>query len=100
MTIATAIRAPARDHGRLRLRRGRRSPSTWPSPHRLGAAVLEILPDWRLFPDPRALRDRVADAGLAIHSAHGCWGGQSIRAPRVDLGDARPGGPRARRSTT
>ena len=58
--------------------------------HRLGATVLEILPDWRRYPDPRALRAPVADAGLSIHSAHGCWGGQAIRAPRVDLGSCDP----------
>jgi sugar phosphate isomerase/epimerase len=59
--------------------------------HRLGASVLEVLPDWRAWPDPVPLRARVADAGLAVHSAHGCWGGQSIRAPRVDLGAVDPG---------
>ena len=53
---------------------------------RLGAEVLEILPDWRAFPDPRPLRARVEELGLIIHGAHGCWGGQSIRANRVDLG--------------
>lgn len=52
----------------------------------LGASVLEILPEWSRLPDPRELRNRVADRGLAIHSAHGCWGGRTIRAPRVDLG--------------
>ena len=52
----------------------------------LGAASVEILPDWRTLPDPHNLRIRVADAGLIVHSAHGCWGGQSIRAGRVDLG--------------
>lgn len=52
---------------------------------RLGASLVEILPDWRSYPDPAALRDQVADAELSIHSAHGCWGGQSIRASRVDL---------------
>jgi sugar phosphate isomerase/epimerase len=57
---------------------------------RLGAESLEILPEWRLEPDPAALRARVAARGLAIHSAHGCWGGQSIRAPRVDLGATEP----------
>ncbi|WP_406696098.1 sugar phosphate isomerase/epimerase family protein [Singulisphaera sp. Ch08] len=55
--------------------------------HRLGAEVLEIFPEWRSEPDPASLRTRVSDAGLVIHSAHGCWGGQSIRAARVDLGD-------------
>lgn len=53
---------------------------------RLGAGVLEILPDWRVYPDPLAMRSIAADQGFAIHSAHGCWGGQSIRARRVDLG--------------
>ena len=53
---------------------------------KLGASVVEILPEWRSLPDPSILRDQVSDAGLSIHSAHGCWGGQSIRAPRVDLG--------------
>jgi sugar phosphate isomerase/epimerase len=56
----------------------------------LGASVLEIFPAWRALPDPDALRGRVADRGLAIHSAHGCWGGQSIHAPRVDLGQPDP----------
>ena len=54
------------------------------------AEVLEILPNWRAFPDPGPLRDRVEQRGLAIHSAHGCWGGQSIRAHRVDLGSTDP----------
>ncbi len=53
---------------------------------RLGATTLEILPEWRVLPDPKALRAITSDAGFAIHSAHGCWGGQSIRAARVDLG--------------
>ena len=56
----------------------------------IGATTLEILPEWRAFPDPKILRVEVADAGLAIHSAHGCWGGQSIAAPRVDLGQTAP----------
>jgi sugar phosphate isomerase/epimerase len=57
----------------------------------LGAGVVEILPDWRAFPDPGPLRTLVEDLGIKIHSAHGCWGGQCIRAQRVDLGslDAR-----------
>ncbi len=57
---------------------------------RLGAEVVEILPDWRAFPDPAPSATRVEDRGLAIHSAHGCWGGQSIRAERVDLGSTDP----------
>ncbi len=57
---------------------------------RLGARVLEILPDWRTYPDPLRMRTIAADRGFAIHSAHGCWGGQSIRARRVDLGSTDP----------
>jgi sugar phosphate isomerase/epimerase len=56
----------------------------------LGAEVVEVLPDWRAFPDPSSLRARVGDLGLKIHSAHGCWGGQSIQAQRVDLGNPDP----------
>ena len=56
----------------------------------IGAEVLEILPRWRDLPDPAVLRTRVADHGLTIHSAHGCWGGESIKAPRVDLGSTDP----------
>jgi sugar phosphate isomerase/epimerase len=56
----------------------------------IGANVLEILPDWSRFPDPELVRMRTADRGLAIHSAHGCWGGRTIRARRVDLGSADP----------
>lgn len=51
----------------------------------IGATHLEILPDWRSYPDPRELVARVADAGLVVHSAHGCWGGQAIAARGVDL---------------
>lgn len=57
---------------------------------RLGASVVELFPDWRSFPDPRPIRTMTADAGLFVHSAHGCWGGQSIHAPRVDLGSVDP----------
>jgi sugar phosphate isomerase/epimerase len=53
---------------------------------RLGARSLEILPDWRHLADASELATRVGDRGLSIHSAHGCWGGQTIRAERVDLG--------------
>jgi sugar phosphate isomerase/epimerase len=57
---------------------------------RLGARFLEVLPDWREYPDPHVAR-RVADnGGFVIHSAHGCWGGQTIRASRVDLGALDP----------
>ncbi|MGZ3319049.1 MAG: sugar phosphate isomerase/epimerase, partial [Isosphaeraceae bacterium] len=54
---------------------------------RLGAEVLEILPDWRALPDAGVVRQAVADRGLSIHSAHGCWGGRAIKASRVDLGE-------------
>jgi sugar phosphate isomerase/epimerase len=57
---------------------------------RLGARWLEILPDWRAWPNATDLRTRVADAGLIVHSAHGCWGGQTIQADRVDLGHPDP----------
>jgi sugar phosphate isomerase/epimerase len=53
---------------------------------RLGASVLEILPQWRDLPDPAPVRSAAADRGLSIHSAHGCWGSQAIKAYRVDLG--------------
>ncbi len=58
--------------------------------HRLGASVLEILPDWKTLPDPAELKRIVAGEGLLIHSAHGCWGSQTIRAGRVDLGSLDP----------
>jgi sugar phosphate isomerase/epimerase len=52
----------------------------------LGATLLEILPEWSRLPDPALVRQRAAAVGLSIHSAHGCWGGRTIRARRVDLG--------------
>lgn len=57
---------------------------------RLGAEVVEILPAWKSLPDPTVIRALVAELGLVIHSAHGCWGGQSIRANKVDLGSNDP----------
>jgi sugar phosphate isomerase/epimerase len=57
---------------------------------RIGASVLEILPDWGRFPDPAAISARAADHGLSIHSAHGSWGSRTIRATRVDLGSPDP----------
>jgi sugar phosphate isomerase/epimerase len=56
----------------------------------LGVSVLEILPGWSAFPDPLELAVRVQDYGFKVHSAHGCWGGQTIRARRVDLGSTDP----------
>ena len=58
--------------------------------HRLGVEVVEILPYWPSLPDPIPLKARIADVGLRIHSVHGCWGGQSIRADRVDLASLDP----------
>jgi sugar phosphate isomerase/epimerase len=52
----------------------------------LRATTLEVLPKWGTWPDPGEFRRRIADEGLTLHSAHGCWGAQSIRAARVDLG--------------
>jgi sugar phosphate isomerase/epimerase len=57
---------------------------------RLGVGVLEILPEWSGFPDPALVRRSAAERGLSIHSAHGCWGGRTIHAPRVDLGSTDP----------
>jgi sugar phosphate isomerase/epimerase len=56
----------------------------------LGASLLEILPLWSALPDPVALARRVETRGFSIHSAHGSWGGQTIRARRVDLGSTDP----------
>lgn len=56
----------------------------------IGAETLEILPLWKSLPDPLDLKTRAGDRGLKIHSAHGCWGGASIRALRVDLGSLDP----------
>jgi len=56
----------------------------------LGVQVLEILPLWSSLPDPEPLRRSVEDRGLCIHSAHGCWGGQAIKARYVDLASTDP----------
>jgi sugar phosphate isomerase/epimerase len=60
----------------------------------LGAQVVEILPEWSSFPDPAPLRRAVQDRGLVVHSVHGCWGGQSIRASRVEIAQADSAGRR------
>ena len=54
-----------------------------------------MLPEWGQFPDPALVRRAAADRGLSIHSAHGCWGGRTIRAARVDLGAIDPATHRA-----
>jgi sugar phosphate isomerase/epimerase len=61
----------------------------------LGATVVEVLPYWRALPDPAPVRKACDEAGLGIHSAHACWGGQSIAAPRVDLAEPEPAARRA-----
>ncbi len=57
---------------------------------RIGASCVEVLPDWRQYPDPILLKVHVEAAGLTVHSAHGCWSGQTIAASRVDLGSVDP----------
>jgi sugar phosphate isomerase/epimerase len=52
----------------------------------IGASLLEILPHWGRLLDATMAREQAGDRGLLIHSAHGCWGGRTIRARRVDLG--------------
>jgi sugar phosphate isomerase/epimerase len=52
----------------------------------LGATCLEVLPDWSRLPSPELLRGLLDDhPPLSIWSAHAPWGGQSIRARKVDL---------------
>jgi sugar phosphate isomerase/epimerase len=58
---------------------------------RIGARLLEILPHWQTLPHPHAIGQLAADRGIEIWSAHGCWGGQTIKASRVDLGSLDPG---------
>lgn len=53
---------------------------------RLGASCVEVLPDWRSLPDPRAFRALAQDHGVSVHSAHGGWGRRAIRAESIDLG--------------
>jgi sugar phosphate isomerase/epimerase len=52
---------------------------------RMGASVVEVLPDWENLPDPAVCRRAVSDAGLTLRSAHGSWGSRSITGTRVDL---------------
>lgn len=52
---------------------------------RIGASVVEVLPNWSVYPPPDDVARMSSERGIAIHSAHGCWGGQSIKASRVDL---------------
>lgn len=89
MTIATEIRRPI---GTMIVYGGpgRALDAELEIARKLGAEVLEILPDWAIEPDPLALRVRVVDRGFKIHSAHGCWGIRRIRARRVDLGNLDP----------
>ena len=57
---------------------------------RLGVTCVELFPHWRKLPVPATARRQVADVGLTVHSAHGCWGGHAIAARRVDLGCPDP----------
>jgi len=52
---------------------------------RIGASVVEVLPNWSVYPPADDIARMASERGIAIHSAHGCWGGQSIKASRVDL---------------
>lgn len=56
----------------------------------IGASCVEVLPDWRQYPDPIVLKVHAEDAGISVHSAHGCFSGQAIAARRVDLGSVDP----------
>ena len=57
---------------------------------KLGARCVEVLPQWRSEPDAATLKRQVADTGLFLHSAHGCWGTHTILARRVDLASTDP----------
>ncbi len=57
---------------------------------RLGATHLEIFPNWRAYPDPNELARIAKDRNFIVWSTHGCWGGQTIKASRVDLGSLNP----------
>lgn len=54
---------------------------------RLGASVVEVLPQWHSLPDPAQVRETIEHSGLKLWSVHGPWGGQAIKATRVDLAD-------------
>lgn len=56
----------------------------------IGADVVEFLPNWSAFPSSHEAKNQAADRGIRVHSTHGCWGGQTIKAQRVDLGAADP----------
>ena len=54
---------------------------------RLGASLVELLPQWHSLPEPGPVRETIAQSGLTLWSVHGPWGGQAIAAARVDLAD-------------
>jgi sugar phosphate isomerase/epimerase len=56
----------------------------------LGASCVEVLPLWNSRPDPSLAARQIQDAGLALWSAHGSWGGQSVFSHRVDLAATSP----------
>ncbi len=57
---------------------------------RLGARCLELLPYWANTPDPNLVRRQLAETDFLVHSVHGTWGSQTIKAFRVDLGHPEP----------
>ena len=58
---------------------------------RLGATVLEILPDWRVVTNASEMGKVVRDAGFRVHSVHGCWGARNVTGARIDLASTDPG---------
>lgn len=55
--------------------------------HSIGATSVELLPRWSDLPNPAEIRHQIEDSGLLLWSVHGPWGGQSIKAMKVDLSD-------------
>lgn len=53
----------------------------------IGARLVELLPRWSDLPDPKELSKCINNNSLNVWSVHGPWGGQSVRAQRVDLSD-------------
>lgn len=56
----------------------------------IGAEVVELLPRWSELPDAAELCARLEASGMKLWSLHGPWGGQSVKAERVDLSDPEP----------
>ena len=99
MTIAPRCATPPRDHDGLRLSRHRLLD------HELALArgsgpVLEILPDWRAFPDPRSLRKQVPNRRALAFTAPTDAGEAGRFAPARRSGRSRHRRRTASRSTT